>query len=141
MKRVTLKLFAVTCLTALASFGLLAQANDEKDLDQWMKTAGATIGSLRKNIEGKQAEAAAKDAATMGEVFKKTEHFWAARKKDDAVEWAKKAAAAAAEVEAAAKASDFEKAGAGLKGLFGNCAACHTAYRERLPDGSYRLKQ
>ncbi len=99
------------------------------------------MGSMRNNIQGKLADETAKDAAKLADVFKKSEAFWAGLKKDDAVEWSKKAATAATEIETAAKASDFEKAGAKMKSLFANCSACHNAYRERLPDGSYSFKQ
>ncbi len=141
MKKGTIKLIAALLLAVFASFGLMAQSNEEQEFEQWMKTAGATMGSIRKNIEGKLAEETAKDAARLADVFKKSEQFWTGRKKDDAVEWSKKSVAAAHEIEAAAKASDFEKAGAGVRGMFANCAACHNVYRERLPDGSYRFKQ
>jgi cytochrome c556 len=141
MKSKAMKLMAVMFVVLFASLGMLAQSNEEQEYEKWMKQAGATMGALRKGIDAKQAEEVAAGAATLNGIFKKSEQFWTGRKKEDAVEWSKKSAAAAAEIEAAAKAGDFEKAGAGMRGLFGNCSGCHTAYRERLPDGSYRFKQ
>jgi cytochrome c556 len=136
-----MKLTAVLFVALFASLGLLAQSGDEQEYEKWMKQTGSTMGALRKSVEAKQAEEVAAGAATLAEIFKKSEQFWAGRQKEDGVEWSKKSAAAAAEVEAAAKAGDFEKVGAGMKSLFGNCSACHTAFREKLPDGSYRFKQ
>jgi cytochrome c556 len=135
--KVTIALF----FAAFMSFGWMMQSADEQEYEKWMKTVNATMGSLRNNIQGKAGDAAAKDAATLAEVFKKSEEFWKGRQKDDAVEWSKKAAAAAAEVEAAAKANDFEKAGTSLRAVLGNCAGCHGAYREKTPEGGYRFKQ
>jgi cytochrome c556 len=136
-----MKVTIVLLFAAVIGFGSLRQSADEQEYEKWMKTINATMGSLRNNLQGKASEAAAKDAATLVEVFQKSEAFWKGRKKDDAVEWSQKAAVAAAEVETAAKASDFEKAGTSLRAVFGNCQGCHTAYREKAPDGSYRFKQ
>jgi cytochrome c556 len=135
--KITIALFFAVSM----SFGWLTQSADEQEYEKWMKTVNATVGSLRTNIQGKVPEAAAKDAATLAEIFKKSEEFWKGRKKDDAVEWSKKAAAAAAEIEAAAKANDFDKAGTSARAMMGNCAGCHTAYREKNPEGGYRFKQ
>jgi cytochrome c556 len=136
-----MKVTIVLLFAAVVSLGALRQSADEVEYEKWMKTVNATMGSLRNNLQGKASEAAAKDAATLVEVFKKSEAFWKGRKKDDAVEWSQKAAAAAGEVETAAKASDFEKAGTSLRAVFGNCAGCHNAYREKTPEGGYRFKQ
>jgi cytochrome c556 len=135
-----MKVTIVLLFVAVVSFGSLRQSADEAEYTNWMKTVNATMGSLRNNIQGKVSDGAAKDAAILVDVFKKSEAFWKARKKDDAVEWSKNAATAAGEVEAAAKASDFEKAGTSLRAVFGNCAGCHNAYREKTPEGGYRFK-
>jgi cytochrome c556 len=135
--KITIALFFAVSM----SFGWLTQSADEQEYEKWMKTVNATVGSLRTNIQGKLPDAAAKDAATLAEIFKKSEEFWKGRKKDDAVEWSKKAAAAAAEIETAAKANDFDKAGTSARGMMGNCAGCHNAYREKIPEGGYRFKQ
>jgi cytochrome c556 len=136
-----MKVTIVLLFAAFLSFGGARQSADEQEYEKWMKTVNATMGSLRNNIQGKVSDAAAKDAATLVEVFKKSEEFWKGRKKDDAVDWSHKAAVAAGEVETAAKASDFEKAGTSLRAVFGNCAGCHNAYREKTPEGGYRFKQ
>ena len=135
-----MKVTIALLFAAFMSLGWTMQSADEQEYEKWMKTVNATMGSLRNNIQGKVADATAKDAATLVEVFKKSEEFWKGRKKDDAVEWSKKAAASAAEVEAAAKANDFEKAGASARAMFGNCAGCHNASREKTPEGGYRFK-
>jgi cytochrome c556 len=136
-----MKATIVLLFIAFLGVGGSRQAADEAEYTQWMKTVNTTMGSLRNNIQGKVSDGAAKDAATLVAVFKKSEEFWKGRKKDDAVDWSHKAAVAAGEIETAAKASDFEKAGGGMRALFGNCAGCHNAYREKTPEGGYRFKQ
>lgn len=135
-----MKLSLVLLLAVGAAFAAAPLAQEEQEHPGWMKTAQATAGSLRKNIEAKAAEDIAKNATTMGEVFKKCEGFWTKRKTDDAIKWSQQAQAAAKEIGDAAKAGDMDKAQASLKSLMSNCAACHSAHRERLPEGGYKIK-
>lgn len=135
-----MKLMITLLLASFFTFALATPAQDEKEYEAWMKATGATVGSLRKNIEAKSNDGAAQDAEKLAEIFKKVEGFWQARKTEDAVKWSQQAHTAAKEVSAAAKGGDFDKAGASMKSMMGNCAACHTAHREKLPDGSYKIK-
>jgi mono/diheme cytochrome c family protein len=135
-----MKLLLVLLFAVVAALAAIPQTEEEKEYAGWMRTAQATSGSLRKNIEGNMADEVAKDAAKMEEVFKKTEGFWAKRKTEDAVKWSQQSQAAAKEIGDAAKGGDMEKAGTSLRSLMGNCAACHTAHRERLPEGGYKIK-
>ena len=136
-----MKLLVVLFFAAFASFGWLGQSADEAEYEKWMKTINATMGGLRTNIQEKKGDEVAKGAATLVDAFKKSEEFWKGRKKDDAVEWSKKAWTAASEVETAAKAGDFDKAGTSLRGVFPNCQACHAAYREGSRETGYKFKQ
>lgn len=133
-----MKLFVVLIFAAFTTFAALPQ--DEQAHAEWMKTAMATAGSLRKNIADKAAEQVVTDAERMEDIFKKSEEFWAKRKTEDAIKWSKESQAAAKEIAAAAKSSDFDKAAAGMKTLMGNCAACHAVHREKLPEGGYKIK-
>lgn len=82
MKRI---LLFTTCLTAL---GLMALAQDEGDYQKWMKTVGATSGSLRKNLEAKNGEAASADAKKLQEVFEQVHGYWQKKNVDDAMKFA-----------------------------------------------------
>src|SRR5262245_38005574 len=126
-------------LTGLFSLGAAAMSiDDEQEHVGWMKSTQATVGSLRKNLSEKQTEAAGKDAAKLSEIFKNVEAFYLKRKWDDAVGWAKQAQTAASDI---AKAGDNAEAAApGMKNLMGACNACHTAHREKLPEGGYKIK-
>lgn len=132
-------------LTVFVLFGIFAflsltQSREEQEFQSWMKTTFATSGSLRKNIESKTADGAAADAAKLEAVFKQVGEFFAKRNADDAVKWSQQAVTAAREAGAAAKAGDFEKAAASMKGMNATCTACHAAHRERLPEGGYKIK-
>ena len=134
MKILLALVFAV--VTAFAS----TPGAQEEEHAGWMKTAQATAGKLRTNIGNKAAEDVAKDAAAMEEVFKKCEEFWKKRNTEDAVKWSQQSQTSAKEIADAAKSGDMEKASTSLRSLMGNCSACHTAHREKLAEGGYKIK-
>jgi cytochrome c556 len=105
-----------------------------------MKDTNAAAQSLRKNVEAKDFEAIAKDAATLKTLFSNTEEFWTKRNADDAVSAAKAGAKAATDLEAAAKAKNEAAVTDAAKTLQGTCKTCHDAHRERLPDGTSEIK-
>ena len=115
-------------------------AQDAAEYQTWMKTAGATSGSLRKNLEAKNAEGAAADAKTLEETFSHVHDFWMEKKVDKAMKFAMDAGSGFAEVGKLASASKFDEASAALKSTQANCGGCHSAYREKAPDGTWKIK-
>jgi cytochrome c556 len=105
-----------------------------------MKETNAAAQELRKNLEAKNYEAIAKNAATLKTLFENTQSFWESRKLDDAVELAKSGGKAAGELETAAKSKNEEGVTEAAKTLNGTCKTCHDAHRERLPDGTSEIK-
>ena len=122
-------------VTALV-VGALAQT--DSDYQGWMKTTGATMGSLNKKIAAKDGAGAAADAEKLEATFKQVEEFWKKRGADDAVNFAMKAQMAAAAVATAATAGNLDQAAAQVKSLQSNCAGCHMAHREGTP-GSFKI--
>ena len=82
MKRI---LLLNACLTALS---ITVCAKDDADYQKWMKTVGATSGSLRKNLAAKDGAAASADAKKLQEVFDKVHDFWHKKNVDDATKFA-----------------------------------------------------
>jgi cytochrome c556 len=129
-------------LVAAAAIALTVAAS-EKAPDAYvknMKDTNAAAQELRKNLDAKDYDAVAKQAATLRTLFETTQKFWEDRKADDAVTVAKNAGKAAADLETAAKAKDAEGVAAAAKVVTGSCKTCHDAHRERLPDGSSEIK-
>jgi cytochrome c556 len=118
--------------------GALAQS--DSDYQGWMKTNGATVASLNKDIAAKDGTAAAADAQKLQGVFKQVEAFWQARNAPDAVSFAQKAGTAAGAISAAATAGNMDQAAAEVKNLQANCGGCHMAHRERTPEGAFKIK-
>jgi hypothetical protein len=134
MKRI---LLFTACFTALV---VTALAQDEADYRKWMKTIAATSGSLRKNLDAKNGEAAAADAKKLQETFEQVHDFWQKKNVDDAMKFAMGARDGFREVAEQASARKFDDASATLKKATANCAGCHAAHREKAADGSFKMK-
>jgi hypothetical protein len=130
---------ALTLCSLLATFAVVAHA-DDADLKAAMKTAGGASGKLRKEVEAKAFADIAKDAATLQGAFKQMEDYFAKAGTADAVKWSQDGGAAAGELAKAATAENAEQVTASLKAASATCGACHTAHREKLPEGGYKIK-
>jgi len=127
---------------ALAGNRAAADENEERQqYHKWMETAGSTMKSLKKNIDGKSNEAAAKEALLLHDIYLDVEKYSARSKMDDAVNWSRDGAVAAKALATAAAAGDSEESLAAFGELSASCKSCHSAYRETLPDGKYRWKK
>jgi soluble cytochrome b562 len=127
-------------MVSVAAISVTLLAQDEKDYQTWMKTIGATVGSLRKNLEAKNSDAAASDAKKLQETFTQVHDFWMEKKTEDAMKFAANAQNGFKEIAELASAGNFEEAQATLKTTMSNCAGCHNAHRVKGDDGSYKIK-
>ena len=91
--------------------------------------------SLKKNLDSGMKEDAAKDAKVLADTFKEVEEIWTKTNTEDAVKFAKNAQTAASDI-----ASGTGDSAASFKALGASCGGCHTAHREKLPDGSFVIK-
>jgi hypothetical protein len=128
-------------LTIGFSMGAQAQKRiSEEDYSKVMKEIGSRAQALRKNVEVGNIAGAAEEAARLEVLFKDSSTFWEARKIEDAISAAKTAVTAAANATKAASANNLTALAEATKVLNGTCTGCHNAHRERLPDGTYRVK-
>lgn len=130
----------LVAIGALIALSTAAFGQDEKEYQNWMKTTGATAGSLRKNLQAQNGEAAAGDAKKLQDIFSQVHDFWMKKKIDDATKFATNARSGFQEVAQHASAGRFDEAQATLKATMANCAGCHGAYREKADDGSWKIK-
>jgi len=112
----------------------------DADYDKIMKEVGATAGLLRKSIDGQNGEMAKQQADKLEMLFEEADDFWNSRNVDDAQDLADDAAEHAEHIEDAVDDKDFTKAAEHMKLLQGTCAACHGKFRDKAPDGTYRIK-
>ena len=132
--RKLIAVFAVTIFSA-ALYPLAAAT-----LEDTMKQVGATMGKLKKGLDGKMLHEAAGDAEKMQALMKDAEAIFAGMKMADAVEMSKAAQSAAGDIMSAGHGGNAEGASAAFVKLGGTCKGCHDAHREKLQDGSYKLK-
>ena len=132
------------CALAWLAFSLTtvraADALDEKSFQQLMKEVGKTAKGMKDNATAKNAAAVEKDAARTAEIYTQMAVFWKARKAEDAAKLSTDSATAASATAAAAKAGDWDKVKTSWGGVGKNCKDCHDHHREKLDDGSYKIK-
>jgi len=114
---------------------------DEVALGKIMKRIGPAFAALRGGVQESKADAAVAKATELKQAFAETEAFWKSHGKADAANWAADARKQAEAIEKGASGGKWDavKASAGTLGQ--QCQACHTAYRERFDDGSFRIKK
>jgi hypothetical protein len=113
---------------------------DEEVLDKAMKRIGPAFNSMRQAVAAGGSDTAANDAATLKTAFAEAEGFWKKHGAPDAQKWAADARARADLLAQAVSAGKWDDAKTAMGPLQQTCSACHGAYRQRLDDGSYRLR-
>lgn len=113
---------------------------DEEALQKAMRGVPAQSGEMRKGADASNVEMATKHTASLAAAFAETEAFMKKRGKLDAMKWAADARANVLAVEKAAKGGQWDAAKTAAAAVGSACGTCHTPYRERLEDGSFRFK-
>lgn len=134
-----MKLVLVLLFAACAAFAVIADTS-EAALEAAMKKVMPAQGALRKAIEAKDVEAVKKEAATLEAVFATSEAFFKERKIEDGTNWSAQAKTGAAQIAKLAAAGEWDKVPDAQKQVGSTCMACHTAHREKLPEGGYKIK-
>lgn len=135
-----MKLLLVLLFASFAAFAAIPSSFDHAAFSAAMKTILPTQGSLRKNVEAKNADGVKADAAKLEAIFKTSEDFWTEKKVDDAIAWSKQGKEGAAEIGKLAATGEWEKIPDAQKKVGATCSACHNAHREKLPEGGYKIK-
>ena len=122
----------------IVSAGLFAGASmfaQNRPYTQLMKEIGPTFASLKKNLDSNAADGAVQDAEKLQGLFKETEAFWAQFNTKDAVDHAKNAQKAFAEISAKAKNNDIKAAQKAYGTIGSICGDCHFSHREDTGKG------
>ena len=139
MRRIALVTGMFALALAVATTGLGAQSK-EVDLDATMKKVGPANAALRKSMEAMDANVAKEQTAVLRAAFADVERFFEARGKHDAHQWASDARKTVEAIATAAAGSKWDEVKASANSLGKICATCHTAYREKAEDGTFRMK-
>lgn len=126
-------------LTDIAKKPLPPMTADDLALQKHMKVIAPASAAMR-NADAATADATRQNIAALKTAFAETEAFWKAKNKTDAMGWAAEARKHVGTMETAAAASKWDDVKAAAGPLTQTCQQCHGAYRERLEDGTYRIK-
>jgi hypothetical protein len=129
-----------TALVDLARKILPPLTPEEEAFDKVMKSTGPAFTSLRQTLTDADATPLKTQTEILRRTFTETLAFWKGKGRTDAIGWATDARKHLDEIERAAVKGDWEAARASATSLGQMCQNCHGGYRERLEDGSYRLK-
>jgi len=127
-------------MTDLAKFVPPPLTREETAFDAVMKQVNPTFGELRKALEASDAALAKTQGDKLRGFFADTNTFFAKRSVADAQGWAKEAVALVDTINKSAEGNDWATAKDAASKIQSLCASCHNAHRERLEDGTYRVK-
>ena len=105
-----------------------------------MKTINSAMGVVRAGLEKPDAAQLKEQAAALKKAFAETEAIFKTRGTATAITWAGEALKHATSMEAAVAAGKWDEVKAAASGIQPLCAQCHGEHRERMDDGSYRIK-
>jgi len=113
---------------------------EEEAFDKVMKATGPAFTTLRQTLTDTDADSLKAQTVTLRRTFSDTQAFWKGKGRTDAIGWATDARGHVEAIERSALKGDWDAARASASSLGQMCQNCHGAYRERLDDGTYRLK-
>jgi mono/diheme cytochrome c family protein len=117
-----------------------AKIASEADYSAHMKEIGPLNQALGKAIKGGDAAEGGKAAARLEILFKNIHGYWTDKKVADATEAAGTAVTALQTLQKALSANDMAAAETARATFAGTCMTCHTAHREKTPEGGWRMK-
>jgi cytochrome c556 len=117
-----------------------AKIATEADYAATMKEVGQNAGVMTKSIKGDMPEEAAKAAARLEALFKNVHAYWTEQKVADATAAAQAAITGLQGVQKALAAKDMAAAETARATVASQCMTCHTAHREKTPEGGFKMK-
>lgn len=138
MRRISIAAFA--CVAIACGVSARAAEKAPEALVKTMKGLNTAAMDVRTHVGAKDYAALTKTATELQGLLKTNDAFWKQKKAEVGMAQSTIAVKAAADLLAAAKGKDDAGAMAAQKALNGACGVCHTAHRERMPDGTYGLK-
>jgi hypothetical protein len=127
-------------LTDLAKVKPAPMSPEEVAFSNLMKQVQPASTALRTGVTASDAAAAHARAEELKKLFTDVQAFFKKRGIAEAEGWAGEMVKFADTVDTSAGAGKWPEATTAATSLNGMCTTCHTAYRERLDDGTYRLK-
>ena len=113
---------------------------DELALQKLMTKLPPAQAALRKALDGSTADLTKDQATLLKTTFTEIETFWKSKNNEEATKWAADGKRHADSILMNVAAGNFEAAKTSVTPLGATCASCHGKYRERMEDGTFRIK-
>jgi cytochrome c556 len=113
---------------------------DDLTLQKIMTKLPTAQAAVRKSLDSKDAAGAKEQATLLKDSFTQIEAFFKAKNNEEAMKWAGEGKGHADAILVNLGMNNVEAAKTSVTPLGGACASCHGKYRERMDDGTFRLK-
>jgi len=113
---------------------------EEEALSKIMKQVGPANTALRGALDKTDMAVAKENANVLKQAFVQTEAFWKPKGKPEAAKFAEEARKLSESISAAIASGNWDEAKTHAGTLGQQCAGCHGQFRERMDDGTYRIK-
>ena len=117
-----------------------AMSADDLALQKIMTKLPPAQGAVRKTLDSKDMAGAKEQATVLKDSFTQIETFFKAKNNAEATKWAAEGKQHADSILVNLNMNNIEGAKTSITPLGGTCASCHGKYRERMEDGTFRLK-
>ena len=117
-----------------------AMSADDLALQKIMTKLPPAQAALRKALDGKDLNLVKEQATILKTAFTDTEAFWKAKGNTDAMTIAGEAKKHADAILINLGLGNLEAAKTSITPLGGTCGSCHGKYRDRMDDGTFRIK-
>jgi hypothetical protein len=113
---------------------------DDLTLQKIMTKLPPAQGAVRKSLDSKDAAGAKEQATVLKDSFTQIEAFFKTKNNEEATKWATEGKNHADSILVNLGMNNIEGAKTSITPLGGTCASCHGKYRERMEDGTFRIK-
>jgi hypothetical protein len=113
---------------------------DDLALQKIMVKLPPAQGAVRKTLDSKDMAGAKEQATILKQAFTDIEVFFKAKKNDEAMKWAIDGKNHAESILVNLNMNNIEGAKTSITPMGTTCASCHGKYRDRMEDGTFRLK-
>ena len=127
-------------LLVAAALGVAAFGQDEAEFSKWMKPLGPQMKKFGAALEAKDKAEMLTTGKLLKDSYTKTKTYFAGKNAAGAVALADKSLAAVEAMLSSLNADNMDKAVSDAAAVRGTCKPCHDQYRERTPEGQYKIK-
>jgi hypothetical protein len=113
---------------------------DDLALQKIMTKLPPAQGAVRKSLDSKDMAGAKEQATILKDSFTQIEAFFKTKNNQEAMKWAGEGKSHADAILVNLGLNNIEAAKTSVTPLGGTCASCHGKYRDRMEDGTFRLK-